>query len=606
MKKFLFLSLTCLLAVALVLPACGAPAPENVIKIGVCGPMEWPQGEGHWFGAVKARDEINAAGGVTIGGEQYFIELVKSDNNEILSVTDAASAMDRLITVDQVDFVVGGFRTESVFAMQEVAMDYQMLFINCGAATMALCKQVADDYDRYKYFFRGTPFNEYFLINNDFMLLSMVAAQLRKELGVGKPKVAIIAEKVEWTEAMVGIAQGKLPGLGMEVTGTWRPSDTATDVNAALTEIAATEPHIIFTTFSGPVGITYGKAWGQLEIPACSVGINVEGQKSGYLEATEGYGMYDCFLGGNLPTVAITDKTIPFVKSFIEETGQLPLYTVATYDAILNLMTQVEAAQTLDADALIPLLEKSEFDAVGGHVAYYPVGSVCPACPHDLVYGPGNLTGQANQWQDDDPIYGQKGVWPQDFEGMPDEWRGWTYEGIVPYVIPPRVVDYWKGRVPEEAPPEEEAPPAEGEPSFKAAEYANAEYGFSIKYPANWAEQESETATYVAASPAQVPVVIVQIVDGATFADALNAGYSASGFSEIEVTSESETTLADGTPATEAVTTYMIPQGFPADAFSLGVQADGKWVVVTVMTVSVLAPYDEALFSEIAHTLTFE
>jgi hypothetical protein len=35
-------------------------------------------------------------------------------------------------------------------------------------------------------------------------------------------------------------------------------------------------------------------------------------------------------------------------------------------------------------------------------------------------------------------------------------------------------------------------------------------------------------------------------------------------------------------------------------------QKDGKWIVVAVTTVSLLAKYDEALFSEIAHTLQFK
>lgn len=42
------------------------------------------------------------------------------------------------------------------------------------------------------------------------------------------------------------------------------------------------------------------------------------------------------------------------------------------------------------------------------------------------------------------------------------------------------------------------------------------------------------------------------------------------------------------------------------DTFVLGVQKDGKWVLVAVTTVSMLVPYDEAQFSEIAHTLQFE
>ena len=138
-KKILFSFFACLLLVALVLPACGPPAAGNTIKIGVIGPMQFVQGEHHWWGAEMARDEINKAGGVTLDGEKYLIELIQADSNEILSTTDAAAAMERLITVDGADFVIGGFRTEAVFPMQEVAMDNKTIFLDCGAATLELC-----------------------------------------------------------------------------------------------------------------------------------------------------------------------------------------------------------------------------------------------------------------------------------------------------------------------------------------------------------------------------------------------------------------------------------------------------------------------------------
>ena len=136
----------------------------ETIKIGVIGPMKFVQGKGHWNGATMAAEEINAKGGVQVGKKKMKIELVKADSNEFLNVTDATNAMERLMTQDKVDFVVGGFRTEAVLAMQDIAMDYKKIFIGCGAAHPELCDRVAKDYNRYKYFFRGTPFNSNYLV----------------------------------------------------------------------------------------------------------------------------------------------------------------------------------------------------------------------------------------------------------------------------------------------------------------------------------------------------------------------------------------------------------------------------------------------------------
>ena len=61
------------------------------IKIGVIGPMKFVQGIGHWNGATMAAEEINAKGGVQVGNKKMKIELIQSDSNEFLNVTDATN-----------------------------------------------------------------------------------------------------------------------------------------------------------------------------------------------------------------------------------------------------------------------------------------------------------------------------------------------------------------------------------------------------------------------------------------------------------------------------------------------------------------------------------
>jgi len=443
MKRFFFICFVSIILVAMILPACAAPKVD-VIKVGVIGPMKFMEGENHWNGAVLARDEINAAGGVDLNGKKYQIELIKADSNEILNPTEAASAMERLITVDKPDFVVGGFRTEGVLPMQEVAMDYKKIFMNCGAATRALQAKVETNYDRYKYFFKVTPYNEYFLVSTDFKMLSMVATILKKELNLPateKLRVAVVAEKLTWADAMVTTAEANIPKMGMEVVGTWRPSDTATDVNAELTAIAAKNPHIIFPTFSGPVGVTFGKQAGEMQIPAAIVGIVVEAQKEGYWEATGGKGNYVMTLNTYADGVAVTEKSLPFFAKYKKQFGQFPSYTAASYDAILMVKGIIEKAQSLDPEVLVPLIEKVEFISTAGLIKYYPVGpdTKAPACPHDIMYGPGLTTGLGTQWQNGV----LKGVWPAKGIGS-GGFETIDYPGIVPYMIPPAVIEKFK------------------------------------------------------------------------------------------------------------------------------------------------------------------
>ena len=185
---------TVLLACALAGAAPLALA-QGTIKIGVLGPMSQPQGEYHWYGAEMARDEINKAGGINVGGKKMRVELVRGDTNEHQSIPDATNAIERVITRDKVDFLVGGFRSGAVLAMQEVAADYKKIFLGAGSAHPQLAQRVEQNYDRFKYWFRITPVNSTDLGKSLVGVLGSVAGQIRKELNKPMPKIAILAEK---------------------------------------------------------------------------------------------------------------------------------------------------------------------------------------------------------------------------------------------------------------------------------------------------------------------------------------------------------------------------------------------------------------------------
>jgi len=403
----------------------------DTIKIGVIGPMNFTQGKGHWNGALMAQDEINAAGGVQVGNKKMKIELVKADSNEFLSMTDATNAMELLLTRNKVDFVVGGFRTEAVLAMQDIAMDYKTIFLGCGAATKKICDRVGEDYDRYKYWFRITPFNNIFLARTNFIHLATVAGIMRKTLGIQKPKVAIVGEKQAWVEAMITAAEATIPKLGMEVAGVWRPSQTATDVTAELSAIQRSGAHIAFTIFSASVGVTFAKQVGELKIPIAQVGINVEAQKDGFWEATGGMGNYVMTMNTYARDVEYNEFTKPFVHGYIKKFGEVPTYTADTHSAILILSEAIKRAGSLDADKIVGELEKTDLTGSSGRLKFDK--------NHDPVWGPGYLTSLGVQWQDGKLV----GVWPNKWKATKDA-PEITYKGIVSYKLPPWFIEAYK------------------------------------------------------------------------------------------------------------------------------------------------------------------
>jgi branched-chain amino acid transport system substrate-binding protein len=417
-----------ILLMACLLMAIGMPAnAADVIKIGVIGPMNFVQGKGHWNGATLAAEEINDKGGLQVGNKKMKIQLVKADSNEFISMTDATNAMERLMTQDKVDFVVGGFRTEAVLAMQEIVMDQKKIFLGCGAAHPELCLRVGKDYNRYKYFFRQTPTNSIYLVRVCLINLGTVGAMLKQELGIGKARVAIVAEKAVWADPMVKLIEENAPKMGMELVGVWRPSDKATDVTAELNAVQRADAQIIFTIFSASVGITFARQAGELQIPAAFVGINVESQKDGFWAATQGKGQYAVTLNTYVRGVGYNEITQPFIEKYIKKFGEMPDYTAATYDGIyFTLGKAIEEAGTIDAEKLIPVMEKAERVGTAAAKGKFDKN-------HDIVFGPGYATGITTQWQE-----GKMKAW------WPNGWEGITYKGMVPYQIPPWMKEKYK------------------------------------------------------------------------------------------------------------------------------------------------------------------
>lgn len=404
---------------------CGGQA-ANEIRIGVIGPMQFQMGQHHWMGATLAAEEINAAGGIKVGNESYQIKLVQVDSNELASPADAASAAERAITDDNVDVLVGTIRSEAALAVQEVAMDYQKIFLVCGSSETKLSQNVTDNYDRYKYWFRITPVNNTNLAKLNFLLVGMVAQQIGAQLKMA-PKLAIMAEKASWTEAIIAAAQAYLPPQGIEIVGVWQPSDKATDVTPELQAIKNAGANMIMTALSGTVGIAYARAWDELQIPAASVGINVMAQSDQFLSNTAGYGNYETTLNTYAQGVEFTDKTAPFINAFVNEKGEFPTYNAGTYDALYILKGAIERAGTLNQDGIVTELEKTDYDGTAGHFVFDNT--------HDVTWGPGYVTAVGVQWQDGV----LKGVWPP----ADGSWYGVQYTGIVPYQLPPWVVSYW-------------------------------------------------------------------------------------------------------------------------------------------------------------------
>jgi len=168
------------------------------------------------------------------------------------------------------------------------------------------------------------------------------------------------------------------------------------------------------------------------------VGINVEAQKDGFWQATQGRGNYVTTSGTYTRDVEYNELTKPFVDGYVKRFGETPAYTAATYTCLVySLAPAIEQAGTLDPDKIVPIIEERVHKATSGTLRYMKDPEGKPL--HEIEWGPEYLTGIAIQWQNGKLV----GVWPNKWKLTPDSPEV-TYKGVGPYKIPPWMIEKYK------------------------------------------------------------------------------------------------------------------------------------------------------------------
>jgi len=336
--------------------------------------------------SIMAAEDINDAGGIKVDGDQGR-KIILRFGDEGTEATTGVAEITRLITVEGVDFITGGYRSDVVFPMREVAMDYQKIFImdaattellNCaGSYVMPNCGYcLRCDYERYKYIFRILPPNS----SQIFMgtLIPFLNGYVVPKLGGSEEspvKVVAVIENLAWTDILAKIFDGAF-GLAFGNTlvkardTAYRPGHLDTDFETILNGIKDSGAQIIIHVLSDEAGLSFIKQWGEMQIPAIPVGVNVLSQGSEMWDDTDGKCEYETIVSNSL-RVPISQKTIPFWDKYVERWACHPLFTAfGSYMAINTLAEAIERAGTIGSDAVVAELEKTDRISIMGRFKY--------------------------------------------------------------------------------------------------------------------------------------------------------------------------------------------------------------------------------------------
>jgi branched-chain amino acid transport system substrate-binding protein len=387
-----------LFAVLLILPAKFASA-ETPIIIGSPLSTAYLYGWDAERAINLAVAEINASGGVNVGGEKRPFKVEVIDTRDLepgVPVSEALLAVEKLILDKKADFIIGGpVRSEAALAAMPLLSKYKKVSIlTTGVLTPKYHALVAKEYDKYKYCFRihGEAKN---LVGEMFANFT----DLKEKYGFNN--LFIIAQDVSHARGAAKVMKAVAEKKGWNVTGVEIYPTGATDFSMGLLKAKKTQSEIINIWMDMPESAILLKQWYEMKIPALPFGSTLAAaEQPGFWEATEGKGEYtlcNVVNAGNAPSEA-TPWTMKFYDAYTKMWGVEPegLGTSSSYMAVYVLRDAIERAGSLDPDKVVAELEKTDIMGVYGRLRFDPKShQVIPAT--DPQKG---AVGSILQWQD--------------------------------------------------------------------------------------------------------------------------------------------------------------------------------------------------------------
>lgn len=233
--NFKYLTLTAALIGSLTLAACGAgdkkadgAASSNVIKIATASPMSGGQstvGKDNESGARLAVEEINAAGGVDIGGKKYTIELVVEDDAG--DPKQGATVAQKIADDKSISAVVGHYNSGVTAVAQPIYAKANLVALTVSSNPDITLKGIKND--------AGLTM-VYRLAGHDGMQGPALATFAQKK---GFKNIAIVDDATAYGKGLADQVDKKAKELGVTVAERESATDKTTDFKGILTKLKA-------------------------------------------------------------------------------------------------------------------------------------------------------------------------------------------------------------------------------------------------------------------------------------------------------------------------------------------------------------------------------
>ncbi len=389
----------CLFLMLVALPflvACAEPAStpaEKPIVLGVPLSTGFSDGRDAEWGMRLAVEEINARGGVDVGGVRYPFKIEVMDTRDLepgVPVSEALLVVEKLILEKKVDFIVGGpIRSEAALAVMDLLSKHKKVSIlSAGVLTPAYHKRVAEEYEKYKYAFRTTG-SIVPLIEEIVETLELIRAEH------GFDRIFIMVQDVAHARAAGGAVKTGLEEKGWNILGSEIYPTGSMDFSIGLLKAKAAKAQFLFIWFDMPESAILLKQWYDMELSALPIGYIHAAKDPGFWEATKGKSAYAVVAyakAGSVPSAAIPWSE-EFGRAFERRWGTEPVseWSATSYMVPYLLADAIERAGTINSEAVITALEETDMMGVYGRIRFDPKS-------HQIIYSTDPGEGAVSLW----------------------------------------------------------------------------------------------------------------------------------------------------------------------------------------------------------------
>jgi len=311
-----------------------------------------------------AKDAINKAGGIKVGGKSYKIDIIFYDDKS--NDAESAKMVEKLIVKDKVNFLLGPYTSWITIPDSLVAQRYKIPMIEGGGASG-------------KIFSRKNPY-----IFGTLPAASQYFQSTLEMLSGFKPKPKKIAVIFGDDKFDIMVAKGvkkTAEKLGLKIVLYEKISESSADFNTILTKVKSLAPDAFLMAGHTIGGINLVQQAKELDVNVKMISMTVGPSEADFRKSLGKNAEYIYGVASWSPQMnfkgIVFKNTGEFVKAFKEKYGYDPDYHNASAVAGLAVYKNaLEKAGTLDPKKVRDAIAKTKIETIYGPVQFNPNGQI--------------------------------------------------------------------------------------------------------------------------------------------------------------------------------------------------------------------------------------